>query len=150
MEPPAFNVQPHAQRPMRGAPDFEWTATDRRCTFCCWAFIAGFIFPGPLSLLIVGSVLIPVGTDRQNIANSADLEADFPAMANGMDPAGSCKVIRMWFRSVGHVFARNHEVCYDEVIAEFAWSGGPSNTCEHCTNGRAQIQMIGDGNEGLL
>ena len=97
----------------------------------------------------MGSVLIPVGTDRQNIANSADLEADFPAMANGMDPAGSCKVIRMWFRSVGHVFARR-TVCYDEFIAEFAWSGGPSNTCEHCTNGRAQIQMIGDGNEGLL
>ena len=71
-------------------------------------------------------------------------------MANGMDPAGSCKVIRMWFRSVGHVFAKGKTVCYDEVIAEFAWSGGPSNTCEHCTDGRAQIQMIGDGNEGLL
>ena len=121
---------------------------------CCFLFITGFIFPGPLSLLIVGSVLIPVGTDRQNIANSADLEADFPAMANGMDPAGSCKVIRLWFRSVGHVYSAGRGglniVCYDEVIAEFAWSGGPSNTCEHCTDGRAQIQMIGDGNEGLL
>jgi len=127
----------------------EWTATDRRCCFCCWAFITGFIFPGPLSLLIAGSVIIPVGTDRQNIANSADLEADFPAMANGMDPAGSCKVIRMWFRSVGHVFARR-TVCYDEFIAEFAWTGGPSNTCKHCTEGRAQIQMMGDGNEGLI
>jgi hypothetical protein len=127
----------------------------REALFVCFVvFIFGFVFPGPLSLLIAGSVLLPVGMDRQSIAKSADLETDFPAMPNKMSPAGSCKVIRMWFQSVERQEpigrGNTRHVCYDEVIAEFAWNGGPSNTCEHCTGGRAQIQMIGDGNEGLI
>ena len=56
-------------------------------------------------LFIAGLVVLPLGVTKQNEAKAADMDKDFPPMSNGMTPPGTCKVLRLWFRSVLHKIA---------------------------------------------
>ena len=114
-------------------------------------------------LLIAGVVMIPVGKGRQDHVKSLDMEKDFPPMSNSMEPSGTCQIIRLWFRSIAreeraagctsNCGSKRVDICFDQYFAEFAWNGGPSNDCEECTEGQANIIMQdetrGSGMAGL-
>ena len=80
-------------------------------------------------MFISGLVCLSIGAPTYTHVQSLDLETDFPPMANSMD--GTCVVTALWTRAVTRRESCGqyceHDVCYDQWSAEFAWSGGPMN-----------------------